>query len=82
MDAFTKQLQRKIEIGRDMPVLRKDRNVIYCDINSYLLEVGERKLLVGLFRDVTERKKMEEQLKDYAARAKWVYPILSHILWA
>jgi len=66
IDAFTKQLQRKIEIGRDMPVLRKDRNVIYCDINSYLLEVGERKLLVGLFRDVTERKKMEEQLKEYS----------------
>jgi PAS domain S-box-containing protein len=66
IDAFTKQLQRKIEIGRDMPVLRKDRNVIYCDINSYLLEVGERKLLVGLFRDVTERKKMETQLKEYS----------------
>jgi len=67
MDAFTKQLQRKIEIGRDMPVLRKDRNVIYCDINSYLLEIGERKLLMGLFRDVTDRQEMEKELKEYSA---------------
>jgi PAS domain S-box-containing protein len=74
IDIFTKQLQRKIEIGRDVPVLRKDRNVIYCDINSYPLEVGERKLLVGLFRDVTERKKTEEEtnrlLHDYSERVK------------
>jgi PAS domain S-box-containing protein len=70
IDTFAKQLQRKIEIGRDIPVLRKDRNVIYCDINSYLLEVGERKLLVGLFRDVTERKKAEEKLKESEEKYK------------
>jgi PAS domain S-box-containing protein len=68
IDAFAKMLQRKIEIGRDIPVLRKDRNVIYCDINSYLLEVGETKLLVGLFRDVTERKNAEERLKEMNKR--------------
>ena len=58
-DTFTKQLQRKIEIGRDMPVLRKDGDVVYCDISAYPLEVEERKLLVGLFRDVTDRKNAE-----------------------
>ena len=63
MDAFVKQLQRKTEIAKDLPVLRKDRTVVYCDVNSYLLEVGERKLLVGLFRDVTERRKAEEDLR-------------------
>ncbi len=47
-----------------MPVLRKDGDVIYCDINSYLLEVGERKLLVGLFRDVTERKNAEKVIME------------------
>ena len=64
IDTFTKMLQRKIEIGRDMPVLRKDRTVAYCDINPYLLEVGGRKLLVGLFRDVTERRKVEEERRE------------------
>jgi PAS domain S-box-containing protein len=68
IDAFTKMLQRKIEIGRDMPVLRKDRNVIYCDINSYPLEVGEKKLLVGLFRDVTERKNAEKVIMESQQR--------------
>ncbi|MCJ7559610.1 PAS domain S-box protein [Candidatus Bathyarchaeota archaeon] len=66
MEAFSKQLQRKIEIAKDVPVLRKDRTVVYCDVNSYLLEIGERKLIVGLFRDATERNKMEAQLKEYS----------------
>ena len=64
MNQFTMQLQGKITVVKDMPVLRKDKTVFYCDINSYPLTLGGRELLIGLFRDVTERRQAEEALRQ------------------
>ena len=64
MNQFTMQLQGKITLVKDMPVLRKDKTVFYCDVNSYPLTLGGRELLIGLFRDVTERRLAEEALRQ------------------
>jgi PAS domain S-box-containing protein len=63
IDQFTKQAQGRLDVAEDIPVLRKDKTVLYCDINSKVMQIGERKLLVGFFRDITERKKIE-RMKD------------------
>ena len=62
-DQFSKQIQGKITLAKDIPILRKDKKVIYCDINSRLVEIGKKEYMVGFFRDITERKKAEEQIK-------------------
>ncbi len=51
---------------REIPVLTKDKNVIYCDISSSFL--GET-ILIGFFRNVTERKRAEEALIQ--AKEEW-----------
>jgi signal transduction histidine kinase len=43
-----------------MPVKKSNGNVFYVDINSSLITMGGGESLVGLFRDVTERKRAEE----------------------
>jgi PAS domain S-box-containing protein len=62
IDQFKQQLEGKITRTRNMPILRKDKTIVYCDISSRLMEIGEKQYLVGFFRDVTEQKKAEEAL--------------------
>jgi PAS domain S-box-containing protein len=62
IDSFTKLVQGKLTLSKDLPVLRKDRRVVYCDISARSVKIGSQEYLIGLFRDVTERKKAEEKI--------------------
>lgn len=64
LDQFKKQAQGKITLAKNIPVLRKDKKIIYCDVNSKSIKIGKKKFLVGFFRDITERKEIEEKLKE------------------
>lgn len=61
VDQFNKQVEGKITVAKDIPVLRKDKKIVYCDINSKVVKIGKQKYLVGFFRDITERKELEKQ---------------------
>ncbi|HKZ94715.1 MAG TPA: PAS domain S-box protein [Candidatus Bathyarchaeia archaeon] len=62
MQEFKKATEGKIAPSMDIPVLRKDGSVIYCNIGGAHLKIGKQDLLVGFFRDITEHKRMEQQL--------------------
>ena len=62
IDSFTKQMQGKMTLSKDLPVLRKDERVVYCDVNARPMKIRSQEYLIGLFRDVTERKKAEEKI--------------------
>ncbi|MFH0978174.1 MAG: PAS domain S-box protein [Candidatus Woesearchaeota archaeon] len=62
LEQFQKQLQGKIIIAKDVQVLKKDGTIIYCDVSSKPIKIKNRELLLGFFRDISERKKAEEQL--------------------
>ena len=64
IEQFEKQLQGKIKIASGLPVLRKNGEVIYCDINSSPINLKGKQFLMGFFRDVTERKKAEEAISE------------------
>ncbi|PVX23106.1 MAG: hypothetical protein CW691_11595 [Candidatus Bathyarchaeum sp.] len=63
LDQFKKQLEGKITVSRSVPVLRKDKTVVYCDVSSRLMKIGNEQYMIGFFRDVTEQKKAEEALR-------------------
>jgi len=65
-DQFTKQVQARISIAKDIPLLRKDKEVVYCDVGSKTTQIGNKRYLLGFFRDVTERKEAEEALRKHA----------------
>jgi len=60
---FEMQKNGIISIAKDIPVKRKDRSVFYADINSSVVRIKEKEYLMGIFRDITERKNMEDLLK-------------------
>jgi PAS domain S-box-containing protein len=68
MEQFKKLAQEKMTFAADIPVQRKDKSVIYCDINVTHLKIGKQNLMAGFFRDITERKRAEDALKEKEER--------------
>ena len=52
----------QVAINQDRPVLRKDRSVFYADITGHRIIFNGRPCLLALLRDITERKRAEEEL--------------------
>jgi diguanylate cyclase (GGDEF)-like protein/PAS domain S-box-containing protein len=63
-DQFKKLIKREMIIAKDIPVLKKDRTVFFADISGSLITLNKKEYAVGVFRDITERKKAEELLKQ------------------
>lgn len=64
LEQFRRQAAGEISLARDIPVLTKDGQVVYCDVNAAPLELSGQRVLVGFFRDVTDRKRVEEALRE------------------
>jgi PAS domain S-box-containing protein len=64
IDQFEKQSKEEILIAKDIPVLRKDGTVFFADVSSTPIIVNGKECLLGMFRDITERKLNEETLKQ------------------
>jgi len=62
LQKFEEQLKKIIRFVPDSPVLKKNGEIIYCDINSSPMELGGRKYLLGFFRDITNKKLIEQEL--------------------
>lgn len=63
IEQFERQAEGEITLARNIPVKRKDGTVFYADINSSPITFGGKRYLIGIFRDTTETRKLEEQLR-------------------
>ncbi|MCK9388845.1 MAG: PAS domain S-box protein [Sulfuritalea sp.] len=61
--AFESQLRGDIQLAMDIPVQRKDGSVFFADINSAAVKVGGKTCLLGIFRDMTDTRRTEAQLR-------------------
>ena len=73
IDSFTKLVQGKLTLVKDIPVLRKDERVVYCDVSAGSVKIGSQEYLIGSFRDVTERKKAEKTLQESEERFRTIF---------
>ncbi|MFA6407751.1 MAG: PAS domain S-box protein [Candidatus Paceibacterota bacterium] len=62
MEQFRKQMKGEIKIARDLPVKRKNGSIFYADINTSRVTIGGIVYGLGVFRDITERKRSIEEL--------------------
>jgi PAS domain S-box-containing protein len=63
LDKFERQRRHEIRVAMDIPVLRKDGSVFFADVTSEPITIRGRTYLVGVFHDVTERRKAEETIR-------------------
>ncbi|MDD5763110.1 MAG: PAS domain S-box protein, partial [bacterium] len=62
LDLFERQARQELDVAMDLPAIRKDGSVFFVDIKSSPVTISGRRYLIGNFRDVTERRKVEETL--------------------
>jgi PAS domain S-box-containing protein len=60
---FQAAAEGRVSINLERPVLRKDGSIFYADITGRRILYDGRPCLLGLFRDVTERRLAEEKVK-------------------
>ncbi len=65
IDQFEGQARGEFTLAKDIPVKRKDGSIFYADINSLPVTLAGKKYLMGIFRDITERKQTEDKLRQY-----------------
>jgi len=63
IEAFKLQARGELDVAKTLPVLTKDKKVIYCDIDSAPVIVNGKNILVGFFRDVTHELESEIKYK-------------------
>jgi diguanylate cyclase (GGDEF)-like protein/PAS domain S-box-containing protein len=62
-----RQIKGEISLAPDLPVKRKDGTIFYADINATPMKVKGVLYLLGVFRDITERRRAE-QAEERASR--------------
>lgn len=66
-EQFEKQVREELTHTSDIPVKRKDGSIFWADINSFPITFSRKTYLMGIFRDMTERKKAEEEIRKFKA---------------
>ena len=61
---FEKQVRGEISLAPEVPMLRKDGSVFYADINAIRMTLDGKQCVVGIFRDVTARKRADAALRE------------------
>jgi len=70
IERFEKLASQEIQVAENIPVQRKDGSVLLADIASSPFVLNGKTYLIGVFRDMTERKRMEEELRQRVEEIK------------
>jgi PAS domain S-box-containing protein len=64
VEQFIKLFKKEISVVHELPVIKKDKSVFFVDVTASAIDYKGTECLLGMFRDVTDRKKAEEELKE------------------
>jgi PAS domain S-box-containing protein len=68
MDQFQKLAAQEIATAYNIPLLKKDKSVFFTDIAAAPITLNDQPCLMGIFRDVTKRRQIEQQLRENEQR--------------
>jgi len=64
--SLTRAVQGQAREPTELTLIRKDGGQVEVEIMSYIVEIKDQQVILGIARDITERKRMEEKLREYA----------------
>jgi PAS domain S-box-containing protein len=70
-----------IGIGREVVGRRKDGSTFPMELAISGFRLGERRYFTGIVRDITERKQMEESLRQSEARFRQLADMMPQLAW-
>jgi diguanylate cyclase (GGDEF)-like protein/PAS domain S-box-containing protein len=73
LNQFEKLAKGEIILTENIPVKRKDGSVFYVDINTSWITLSGKSYIAGIFRDITERKRTAEALRESEERYRTIF---------
>jgi len=64
LSEFEAQAKGDKNLAKNILFLKKDRTIIYMDTNASVVKLGGEYRIMGVFRDITDRKLAEEALRE------------------
>ncbi|MCG3217582.1 MAG: PAS domain S-box protein [Candidatus Heimdallarchaeota archaeon] len=68
IEQFEKQSKEEMSVAIDLPVRRKEGTIFYADISSRPVFFGGKSYLLGIFRDITNRREIKRALEESEKR--------------
>lgn len=62
-EQFARIVAKEVPVAQNIPLLKKDQTVFFADISGSKMNYDKEDYLIGIFRDITERKQAEENLR-------------------
>lgn len=81
LDEFERLANGEKILAENLPVLRKDGAIFYADIASSPAAIAGIPCLVGIFRDITEHKKIEEEIARAAREWQVTFDATNDAIW-
>jgi PAS domain S-box-containing protein len=80
-DQFEKLIRNEIVVSKDIPVKRKDGSIYYADISALPIHLINRTLTIGIFRDVSDRMRAVESLKESEEKFRRIVDTANEGIW-
>ncbi|MFA5195565.1 MAG: PAS domain S-box protein, partial [Bacteroidales bacterium] len=81
IDQFEKLSRKEIPIARNIPVMKKNKTMFFADVNSSSIVLDGKECLIGMFRDTTQRKRSEDELRESENKYKFLTETMTDIIW-
>lgn len=81
INVFNEIVQKGRAFLNDGMVLKKDGKIVPVDITGNAIEYTGRKIIMGIFRDITERKQMEKALRDSEVKYRNIVETANEGIW-
>ena len=76
-ETFNRHVEESQQLGFTHPtetsVLRRDGTEVPVEIVAQLVDLQEQRVLLGIFRDISERRRAEERVRQTDARARTIF---------
>jgi PAS domain S-box-containing protein len=83
-EAIMKQINRAIQEGPvvfEWQIRRKDCEVVYTEVSMRNTEIGGEMRIVGVIRDISERKRSQQIILEREERFRFIIQFLTDIIW-
>jgi PAS domain S-box-containing protein len=62
LETFKSCLNKKLPVASNIPFQRKNGSLFYADVHAFHIHSGNMQYIMGILRDVTYRKRIEDEL--------------------